>query len=191
MMEVLCFVFLFFGVLEFFILFFIVLVVVYFGFFYLGELNFGYYGIGVMFVVGFFVLIFVLEFFQLLCDFGMFYYVKVQVVGVVDSLKIFLEIFFVYLVCGEVELVENEFVIIDVVNFIIILLEGKMFVGLLNFLLVVGECVVLVGCSGFGKSFLLNVLFGFFFYQGFLCINGVEFCDFLLEFWCQYFFWVG
>lgn len=96
-MEVLWLVFLFFGIFEFFILLLIVLVVVYFGFFYFGELDFGYYDIGVMLAVGFLVLIFVLEFFQLLCDFGMFYYVKVQVVGAVDSLKMFMEILFVYL----------------------------------------------------------------------------------------------
>lgn len=136
-------------------------------------------------------LIFVLEFFQLLCDLGIFYYVKVQVVGVVDSLKMFMEMLLIQVECGEKMLNDNDLISVEVCDLVIKFLEGKVLVGLFNFVLFVGVCVVLVGQSGFGKSFLLNILFGFLFYEGLLMVNGVELCELDVECWCCLLSWVG
>ena len=90
-MEVLRLAFLSSGVLEFFTSLSIALVAVYFGFSYLGELNFGSYGMTVTLFSGFLALILAPEFFQPLRDLGTFYHAKAQAVGAADSLKTFLE----------------------------------------------------------------------------------------------------
>ncbi len=190
-MEVLRLAFLSSGVLEFFTSLSIALVAVYFGFSYLGELNFGHYGTGVMLAAGFLALILAPEFFQPLRDLGTFYHAKAQAVGAADSLKTFLETPLAHPARGEVELAENEPVTIDAVNLIITSPEGKTLAGPLTFSLAAGERAVLVGRSGSGKSSLLNVLSGFLSYQGSLRINGVELRDLSPEFWRQRLSWVG
>ncbi|EBI8982979.1 cysteine/glutathione ABC transporter permease/ATP-binding protein CydD [Salmonella enterica] len=190
-MEVLRLAFLSSGVLEFFTSLSIALVAVYFGFSYLGELNFGHYGTGVMLAAGFLALILAPEFFQPLRDLGTFYHAKAQAVGAADSLKTFLETPLAHPARGEVELAENEPVTIDAVNLIITSPEGKTLAGPLNFSLAAGERAVLVGRSGSGKSSLLNVLSGFLSYQGSLRINGVELRDLSPESWRQHLSWVG
>lgn len=190
-MEVLRLAFLSSGVLEFFTSLSIALVAVYFGFSYLGELNFGHYGIGVTLAAGFLALILAPEFFQPLRDLGTFYHAKAQAVGAADSLKTFLETPLAHPARGEVELPENEPVTIDAIDLIITSPEGKTLAGPLTFSLAAGERVVLVGRSGSGKSSLLNVLSGFLSYQGSLRINGVELRDLSPESWRQRLSWVG
>lgn len=89
-MEVLRLAFLSSAVLEFFASLSIAVLAVYFGLSYLGELNFGSYGLGVTLFSGFFVLILAPEFFQLLRDLGTFYHAKAQAVGVAEALETFL-----------------------------------------------------------------------------------------------------
>lgn len=89
-MEVLRMAFLSSAVLEFFAAISIAVVAVYFGFSYLGELNFGSYGLGVTLFAGFLVLILAPEFFQPLRDLGTFYHAKAQAVGAAESLVTFL-----------------------------------------------------------------------------------------------------
>jgi len=71
-MEVLCLAFLSSAVLELFASISIAEVAVCFGFSYLGDLNFGSYGLGVTLFSGFLVLILAPEFFQPLRDLGTF-----------------------------------------------------------------------------------------------------------------------
>lgn len=77
-MEVLRLAFLSSAALEFFASLSISVLAVYFGFSYLGELNFGSYGLGVTLFFGFFVLMLAPEFFQPLRDLGTFYHAKAQ-----------------------------------------------------------------------------------------------------------------
>lgn len=65
---------------------------------------------------------------------------------------------------GEAELALTDPLTIEAEDLFITLLEGKTLAGLLNFTLPAGQRAVLVGCSGLGKSLLLNALFGFFLY---------------------------
>lgn len=85
-MEVLRMAFLSSAVLEFFASISIAIVAVYFGFSYLGELDFGNYGIPVTLFAGFLALILAPEFFQPLRDLGTYYHAKAQAVGAAESL---------------------------------------------------------------------------------------------------------
>ncbi|SPY77036.1 ATP-binding/permease protein CydD [Providencia rustigianii] len=90
-MEVLRMAFLSSAVLEFFASISIAVVAVYFGFSYLGEINFGSYGLGVSLFAGFLALILSPEFFQPLRDLGTYYHAKAQAVGAAESLVTLLE----------------------------------------------------------------------------------------------------
>ncbi|GAL30728.1 transport ATP-binding protein CydD [Vibrio variabilis] len=77
-MDVLRLAFLSSAVLEFFTSISIAITAVYFGFSYIGELNFGHYGVGVTLFAGLFILILAPEFYQPLRDLGTFYHAKAQ-----------------------------------------------------------------------------------------------------------------
>ncbi|HAT3648649.1 TPA: cysteine/glutathione ABC transporter permease/ATP-binding protein CydD [Raoultella ornithinolytica] len=190
-MEVLRLAFLSSGVLEFFTSLSIALVAVYFGFSYLGELNFGHYGVGVTLMSGFLALILAPEFFQPLRDLGTFYHAKAQAIGAADSLKTFMEKPLAQETRGEKILSDNELISLEARDAIIKSPEGKVLAGPLNFTLPAGKRVVLVGQSGSGKSSLLNALTGFLPYDGSLLVNGVELRDLDVSRWHRLLSWVG
>lgn len=190
-MEVLRLAFLSSGVLEFFTSLSIALVAVYFGFTYLGELNFGHYGVGVTLMSGFLALILAPEFFQPLRDLGTFYHAKAQAIGAADSLKTFMEKPLAQETRGEKILSDNELISLEARDAIIKSPEGKVLAGPLNFTLPAGKRVVLVGQSGSGKSSLLNALTGFLPYDGSLLVNGVELRDLDVSRWHRLLSWVG
>lgn len=190
-MEVLRLAFLSSGVLEFFTSLSIALVAVYFGFSYLGELNFGSYGMTVTLFSGFLALILAPEFFQPLRDLGTFYHAKAQAVGAADSLKTFLEAPLAQPEQGEQILDTSEPVTLHAKDLFITSPEGKTLVGPLNFTLNAGQRAVLVGQSGSGKSSLLNALAGFLPYSGSLQVNGVELRHLQPEGWHRMMSWVG
>ncbi|HHS9578850.1 TPA: heme ABC transporter permease/ATP-binding protein CydD [Raoultella planticola] len=190
-MEVLRLAFLSSGVLEFFTSLSIALVAVYFGFSYLGELNFGHYGVGVTLMSGFLALILAPEFFQPLRDLGTFYHAKAQAIGAADSLKTFMEKPLVQETRGEKLLSDNEPIGLEARDAFVKSPEGKILAGPLNFTLPAGKRVVLVGQSGSGKSSLLNALTGFLPYDGSLLVNGVELRDLDASRWHRLLSWVG
>ncbi|WP_174508488.1 heme ABC transporter permease/ATP-binding protein CydD [Klebsiella oxytoca] len=190
-MEVLRLAFLSSGVLEFFTSLSIALVAVYFGFSYLGELNFGHYGVGVTLMSGFLTLILAPEFFQPLRDLGTFYHAKAQAIGAADSLKTFMETPLAQDKKGEKVLSDNELIRLEAHDLLIKSPEGKTLAGPLNFTLPAGKRVVLVGQSGSGKSSLLNTLTGFLPYEGSLLVNGIELRDLDASRWHRLLSWVG
>ncbi|WP_325082131.1 heme ABC transporter permease/ATP-binding protein CydD [Klebsiella aerogenes] len=190
-MEVLRLAFLSSGVLEFFTSLSIALVAVYFGFSYLGELDFGHYGVGVTLMSGFLTLILAPEFFQPLRDLGTFYHAKAQAIGAADSLKTFMETPLAQAERGEKTLSDHELIRLEARDLMVKSPDGKTLAGPLNFTLNAGERVVLVGQSGSGKSSLLNTLTGFLPYEGSIQVNGVELRDLDAERWRRLISWVG
>lgn len=190
-MEVLRLAFLSSGVLEFFTSLSIAVVAVYFGFSYLGQLNFGSYGVPVTLMSGFLALILAPEFFQPLRDLGTFYHAKAQAVGAADSLKTFLEAPLAQAQRGNVMPEENQQVSLEARELVIKSPEGKVLAGPMNFSLGSGERVVLVGQSGSGKSSLLNTLAGFLPYDGSLEVNGTELRELDPDAWRRLLSWVG
>ena len=190
-MEVLRLAFLSSGVLEFFASLSIALVAVYFGFSYLGELNFGHYGVGVTLASGFLALILAPEFFQPLRDLGTFYHAKAQAIGAADSLKTFLEAPLQHAERGSVELPDGKAIALEASALTILSAEGKRLAGPLTFSLPAGQRAVLVGQSGAGKTSLLNLLSGFLPYEGSLRVNGVELRELNPENWRSHLSWVA
>lgn len=191
-MDVLKLAFLSSAVLEFFASVSIAVAAVYFGFSYLGELNFGSYGIGVTLFAGFLVLILAPEFFQPLRDLGTYYHAKAQAIGAAESLLTFLdaepdrsneE--------GQQSLPDCNSVTIQATDLQVISPSGKVLAGPLSFTLNPGQRIAIVGHSGAGKSSLLNLLLGFMPYQGSLTINEIELNSLQPASWRSHLSWIG
>ncbi|HDH9217520.1 TPA: cysteine/glutathione ABC transporter permease/ATP-binding protein CydD, partial [Escherichia coli] len=191
-MEVLRMAFLSSGVLEFFTAISIAVVAVYFGFSYLGELNFGSYGLGVTLFSGFLALILAPEFFQPLRDLGTYYHAKAQAVGAAESLVEFLESdgetpqF-----QGKESINASESIEITAHELEILSHQGVKLAGPLTFTINRNQRVAIVGQSGAGKSSLLNALLGFLPYRGSLKVNGIELTELSPDLWQKCLSWVG
>ncbi|MBC3250220.1 cysteine/glutathione ABC transporter permease/ATP-binding protein CydD [Serratia fonticola] len=190
-MEVLRLAFLSSAVLEFFASISIAVVAVYFGFSYLGELDFGSYGMGVTLFAGFLVLILAPEFFQPLRDLGAFYHAKAQAVGAAEALETFLAAEGEQVGNGSQTLNSQEALTIRAQQLEILSPNGVVLAGPLDFTLPANQRIALVGLSGAGKSSLLNLLLGFLPYRGSLLINGIELRELAAVNWRQQLGWVG
>lgn len=189
-MDVLKMAFLSSAVLEFFTAVSIAVMAVYFGFIYLGELDFGYYEVGVSLFVGFFCLMLAPEFYQPLRELGVYYHDKAAAIGAADSLEAFLTQPIMTQASGQIRL-KNSKIEIQATDCVILSPQGKPLTQPLNFCLASHRKIAIVGQSGAGKSSLMNMLLGFLAYEGSLKINGVELRELDMADWRAKLAWVG
>ncbi|WP_305461310.1 heme ABC transporter permease/ATP-binding protein CydD [Photobacterium leiognathi] len=190
-MEVLRLAFLSSAVLEFFSAISVAIVAVYFGFAFIGELNFGNYGIPISLFTGLFILVLAPEFYQPLRDLGTFYHAKAQAIGAAESIVEFLNIEADEMTDGAQALENPEKIQISVTDLEVLSPEGQILAGPLTFDINTNEHVALVGPSGAGKTSLLNALLGFLPYRGSIKINGIELKELNHSEWRQAISWVG
>ncbi len=190
-MEVLRMAFLSSGVLEFFASISIAIVAVYFGFSYLGELNFGSYGLPVTMFAGFLALILSPEFFQPLRDLGTYYHAKAQAVGAAESLVTLLESDGEQKTETGDKTPQDKPIQIEANKLEIYSHDGQRLVGPLDFTIDPQQRIAVVGQSGAGKSSLLNLLLGFLPYKGSIKINGDELKELCPDKWRALIGWVG
>ncbi|PQJ60793.1 thiol reductant ABC exporter subunit CydD [Vibrio chagasii] len=190
-MDVLKIAFLSSAVLEFFTSISIAMTAVYFGFTYIGELNFGHYGVGITLFAGLFILILAPEFYQPLRDLGTFYHAKQQAVGAAESLVEFLETDITKVKSGDTQLDPAQGINIEAQDLKVLSPEGVQLVGPISFALNTRQSTALVGPSGAGKTSLINAILGFMPYEGSLKINGIELRDLDLASWRKTISWVG
>ncbi|MGF1910868.1 cysteine/glutathione ABC transporter permease/ATP-binding protein CydD [Vibrio kasasachensis] len=190
-MDVLRIAFLSSAVLEFFTSISIALTAVYFGFAFIGELNFGDYGLGVTLFAGMFVLVLAPEFYQPLRDLGTFYHAKQQAVGAAESIVEFLETDVTAVKSGKTPIADASKITVSAHNLEVFSLEGKKLLGPVSFEITAQQTTALVGPSGAGKTSLVNAILGFLPYQGSLTINGIERAELDLTNWRKNISWVG
>lgn len=190
-MEVLRMAFLSSGVLEFFASISIAIVAVYFGFSYLGELNFGSYGLPVTMFAGFLALILSPEFFQPLRDLGTYYHAKAQAVGAAESLVTLLESDGEQKTETGDKTPQDKPIQIEANKLEIYSHDGQRLVGPLDFTIEPQQRIAVVGQSGAGKSSLLNLLLGFLPYKGSIKINEDELKELCPDKWRALIGWVG
>ncbi|MEJ2763187.1 cysteine/glutathione ABC transporter permease/ATP-binding protein CydD [Photobacterium sp. MCCC 1A19761] len=190
-MEVLRLAFLSSAVLEFFSAISVALVAVYFGFAFIGELNFGHYGVPLTLFTGLFVLVLAPEFYQPLRDLGTFYHAKASAIGAAESIVEFLNAEADEMSKGDTELPSPETIRISARDLEVLSPQGQVLAGPLSFDINPREQVALVGPSGAGKTSLLNALLGFLPYRGSLMINGIELNQLDHSEWRQTISWVG
>ncbi|MEZ8041934.1 cysteine/glutathione ABC transporter permease/ATP-binding protein CydD [Vibrio sp. 1F263] len=190
-MDVLKIAFLSSAVLEFFTSISIAMTAVYFGFTYIGELNFGHYGVGITLFAGLFILILAPEFYQPLRDLGTFYHAKQQAVGAAESIVEFLETDITKVKSGNTQLDSAQGINIEATDLKVLSPEGVQLVGPISFALNTRQSTALVGPSGAGKTSLINAILGFMPYEGSLKINGIELRDLDLASWRKTISWVG
>ncbi|WP_318493047.1 heme ABC transporter permease/ATP-binding protein CydD [Photobacterium leiognathi] len=190
-MEVLRLAFLSSAVLEFFSAISVAIVAVYFGFAFIGELNFGNYGIPISLFTGLFILVLAPEFYQPLRDLGTFYHAKAQAIGAAESIVEFLNIEADEMTDGSKALANPEKIQISVTDLEVLSPEGQKIAGPLTFDINANEHVALVGPSGAGKTSLLNALLGFLPYRGSIKVNGIELKELNHSEWRQAISWVG
>ncbi|MGF1694579.1 cysteine/glutathione ABC transporter permease/ATP-binding protein CydD [Vibrio lamellibrachiae] len=190
-MDVLKVAFLSSAVLEFFTSLSIAITAVYFGFSFIGELNFGHYGIGVTLFAGLFILILAPEFYQPLRDLGTYYHAKQQAVGAAESIVEFLETDVSQIQSGDVAINNDDSISISANNLEIFSPDGTKLVGPVSFNINSSSNTALVGPSGAGKTTLVNAILGFMPYQGSLSINGIELNQIDHSSWRQTISWVG
>ncbi|MEG3220901.1 cysteine/glutathione ABC transporter permease/ATP-binding protein CydD [Vibrio gigantis] len=190
-MDVLKIAFLSSAVLEFFTSISIAMTAVYFGFTYIGELNFGHYGVGITLFAGLFILILAPEFYQPLRDLGTFYHAKQQAVGAAESIVEFLETDITKVKSGNTQLDPAQGINIEATDLKVLSPEGVQLVGPISFALNTRQSTALVGPSGAGKTSLINAILGFMPYEGSLKINDIELRDLDLASWRKTISWVG
>ncbi|UPR48621.1 cysteine/glutathione ABC transporter permease/ATP-binding protein CydD [Vibrio cyclitrophicus] len=190
-MDVLKIAFLSSAVLEFFTSISIAMTAVYFGFTYIGELNFGHYGVGITLFAGLFILILAPEFYQPLRDLGTFYHAKQQAVGAAESIVEFLETDITKVKSGDTQLDPTQGINIEAQDLKVLSPEGVQLVGPISFALNTRQSTALVGPSGAGKTSLINAILGFMPYEGSLKINGIELRELDLASWRKTISWVG
>ncbi|MEZ9575940.1 cysteine/glutathione ABC transporter permease/ATP-binding protein CydD [Vibrio sp. 10N.261.55.F4] len=190
-MDVLKIAFLSSAVLEFFTSISIAMTAVYFGFTYIGELNFGHYGVGITLFAGLFILILAPEFYQPLRDLGTFYHAKQQAVGAAESIVEFLETDITKVKSGDTQLDPAQGINIEAQDLKVLSPEGVQLVGPISFALNTRQSTALVGPSGAGKTSLINAILGFMPYEGSLKINGIELRELDLASWRKTISWVG
>lgn len=189
-MNVLKIAFLSSAVLEFFTAISIAVMAVYFGFTYLGELNFGSYGVAVPLFVGFFCLMLAPEFYQPLRELGVYYHDKAAAIASADALEAFLSEEVLAQTNGQKNL-PNQPLVIEAENCVILTPQGKPLTKPLNFALKENQHIALVGQSGAGKTSLMNLLLGFLPYEGNIKINGIELRELDIAQWREKLAWVG
>lgn len=189
-MNVLKIAFLSSAVLEFFTAISIAVMAVYFGFTYLGELNFGSYGVAVPLFVGFFCLMLAPEFYQPLRELGVYYHDKAAAIASADALEAFLSEEVLAQTNGQKNL-PNQPLVIEAENCVILTPQGKPLTKPLNFALKENQHIALVGQSGAGKTTLMNLLLGFLPYEGNVKINGIELRELDIAQWREKLAWVG
>lgn len=190
-MEVLRLAFLSSAVLEFFTAISIALVAVYFGFSFIGELDFGHYGLPITLFTGFFILLLAPEFYQPLRDLGTYYHAKAQAIGAAESIVTFLNTKADNMSQGEQPLEAPETISIRLNDVKVLSPQGQVLAGPLSFDIEAHQQVALVGPSGAGKTSLLNALLGFLPYEGSIRVNGTELREIDPVQWRQAISWVG
>lgn len=190
-MDVLKIAFLSSAILEFFTSISIALTAVYFGFAFIGEINFGDYGLGVTLIAGLFILILAPEFYQPLRDLGTFYHAKQQAVGAADSIVEFLQTDAAAVRSGDKTIDTTSGITICAQNLEVFSSQGTKLLGPVNFTIKANQHTALVGPSGAGKTSLINAILGFLPYQGSLTINGIERTQLNLSNWRENISWVG
>ncbi len=190
-MEVLRLAFLSSAVLEFFTALSIALTAVYFGFSFLGELNFGHYGVDISLFIGVFILVLAPEFYQPLRELGTFYHAKAQAVGAAESIIEFLDSPIENGHQGTSDIPAIPFQL-KAESLEILSPDGKtVLAGPLNFSIQTGQKIALIGASGAGKTSLMNAILGFLPYKGQLTINGIELMDANPTQWHKKISWIG
>lgn len=189
-MNVLKMAFLSSAVLEFFTAISVAVMAVYFGFIYLGDLDFGHYGLPVSLFIGFFCLMLAPEFYQPLRELGVYYHDKAAAIGAADELEQFLQSETLTQTVGQNNL-PNQPLVIQAEQCVVLSPQGKALTAPLTFSLYSPQKIALVGQSGAGKSSLMNMLLGFLAYEGSVKINGVELRELDIAQWRAVLAWVG
>ncbi len=190
-MDVLRIAFLSSAVLEFFTSISIAITAVYFGFSFIGELNFGHYGVGVTLFAGLFILILAPEFYQPLRDLGTFYHAKQQAVGAAESIVEFLETDVTEVQSGTTLIDQDGAIAIKATDLEVFSPEGTKLLGPISFEISPAQTSALVGPSGAGKTSLINAILGFLPYKGHLTVNGIELNQVDMADWRKQISWVG
>ena len=189
-MDVLKMAFLSSAVLEFFTAISIAVMAVYFGFTFLGELDFGGYGVAVGLFTGFFCLMLAPEFYQPLRELGVFYHDKAAAIAAADNIEAFLNEEVLSHQVSQKDF-QNQPLVIQAKDCVVLSVQGKCLTQPLNFEMCEKQHIALVGQSGAGKSSLMNMLLGFLPYEGSVTINGVELRELNLSQWRAKLAWVG
>lgn len=189
-MDVLKMAFLSSAVLEFFTAISIAVMAVYFGFTFLGELNFGGYGVAVGLFTGFFCLMLAPEFYQPLRELGVFYHDKAAAIAAADNIEAFLNEEVLSRQTSQKDF-KNQPLVIQARDCVVLSPQGKCLTQPLNFDICEKQHIALVGQSGAGKSSLMNMLLGFLPYEGSVTINGIELRELNLIQWREKLAWVG
>lgn len=189
-MDVLKMAFLSSAVLEFFTAISIAVMAVYFGFTFLGELDFGSYGVAVGLFTGFFCLMLAPEFYQPLRELGVFYHDKAAAIAAADNIEAFLNEEVLSRQTSQKDF-KNQPLVIQAKDCVVLSAQGKRLTQPLNFDICEKQHIALVGQSGAGKSSLMNMLLGFLPYEGSVTINGIELRELNLIQWREKLAWVG
>ena len=191
-MDVLKMAFLSSAVLEFFTSISIALMAVYFGFSYLGQVEFGSYGMPITLFIGFFCLILAPEFYQPLRDLGTYYHDRAAGIGAADAIVDFLEEDYLIAQGDSKAAFESQSAVeISGENVVVLSPQGKPLTEALNFHIPAHSHIAIVGQSGAGKTSLINAILGFLPYEGSLKINGQELRNVDLAQWRKHIAWVG